>query len=83
MISFDYDKCVRCMKCVSVCPFTVLRVNDGKPELNTDKFCLKCMQGAAACPNGAVKFNDRPVRLWRSHHGLPVPRTSILRNGSS
>ena len=80
MISFDYDKCIKCMKCVSVCPFTVLKVTDGRPELDTDKFCLKCMHCAAVCPNGAVKFNDRPAVLQEKLPKLREGFTDELRD---
>lgn len=69
MINFDYEKCTGCLTCVSVCPFTVLKVTDGRPELNDEKFCLKCMHCAAACPEKAVLFGEDRAVL---EGGLPI-----------
>lgn len=63
MIKFDYEKCTGCLTCVSVCPFTVLKVTDGRPELNEEKFCLKCMHCAAACPEKVIEFGEKQAVL--------------------
>lgn len=71
MINFDYEKCVKCLKCVSVCPFTVLKVTDGRPQLNEEKICIKCMHCAAACPEKAIDFGSSDAIL---HQELPKVR---------
>lgn len=58
MIRIDMEKCIGCMKCVSVCPFTVLGEKDGRPQLREGKACLKCMHCGAACPQNAVSFDE-------------------------
>ena len=66
MIKFDMEKCVGCLKCVSVCPFTVLGEKDGRPQLREGKACLKCMHCAAACPQNAICWDDKPAVLDRT-----------------
>lgn len=69
MITIEKEKCVGCLACVGVCPFTVLDVQDGKPSLNEDKTCLKCMHCAAACPKEAILFDGKPAIL-----DCPLPK---------
>lgn len=61
MITIDRDKCIGCGKCVSVCPFTVLNMSEGKANL-TDKHCLECMHCSIVCPVDAIRFNGEEAR---------------------
>lgn len=60
MIEVIKDKCVKCLKCVSVCPFTALGVEDGFPAARR-KMCIQCMHCAAACPEGALTWKGEPA----------------------
>ncbi len=62
-MKIDYSKCLKCMKCVAVCPFTALQEVGGKPELNTGKLCLECLHCAAACPAGAITYKEETAVL--------------------
>ena len=57
MIRVNKEKCVKCHKCINVCPFTVLGETDGFPVKKIAKNCIECMHCAAACPAGALTFN--------------------------
>lgn len=57
MIKVDKEKCIKCHKCINVCPFTVLGENEGFPVKRLDKTCIECMHCAAACPEGALTFS--------------------------
>ena len=57
MITADKEKCIKCHKCINVCPFTVLGEKDGFPVKKLDKNCIECMHCAAACPEGALSFS--------------------------
>lgn len=63
MIQIDEKKCIACLKCVKVCPFTVLEEKDGKP-VRADKPCLKCMHCGAVCPRDAI-FWDGASAVWK------------------
>lgn len=54
MVTIDLEKCIGCLKCVSVCPFSVLHIVDGKPEMKDEELCIKCLHCAAACPQNAI-----------------------------
>lgn len=61
MILIDQDKCIGCGRCITVCPFTVLQLNDkGKAE-NGGKRCIACMHCAAVCPCDAVSRDCGPT----------------------
>jgi len=57
-MKINYDKCLKCMKCVAVCPFTALQEVDGIPQLNPQKLCLDCLHCAAACPADAITYEE-------------------------
>ena len=56
MIRVDKEKCIKCRKCINVCPFTVLGEKEGYPAKRPEKWCIECMHCAAACPEGALTF---------------------------
>lgn len=56
MIRVDKEKCIKCHKCINVCPFTVLGEKEGYPVKRLAKNCIECMHCAAACPQGALTF---------------------------
>lgn len=61
MIKVNQQKCVKCFKCVSVCPFTVLGSETGLPAIREGKNCIECMHCAAACPQDALIFSGEPA----------------------
>ncbi len=71
MIQINEKKCVGCLKCVKVCPFTVLGEKEGKPFRRVGKACLKCMHCAAACPKEAISFDGKDAVSHRDMIKLP------------
>ncbi|MCB6994064.1 nitroreductase family protein [bacterium 210820-DFI.6.37] len=69
MIQVRKEKCIGCLACIRVCPFTVLTEEEGRPRLREGKVCLKCMHCAAACPERAITFDGKEAVL---HEPLPV-----------
>lgn len=65
LISADSERCIGCGICVSVCPFTVLALKDGRPVLREGKGCLQCLHCAAACPQNAILHRGEPAVLQR------------------
>lgn len=62
MLKVNEKKCVRCYKCLSVCPFTVLeKKENGVPGLVQGKTCLQCMHCASICPVKAYENDGEPA----------------------
>ena len=57
-VSFvDQNKCISCMTCVKVCPYTAPFCNkDGKAQIEAAK-CMGCGLCAAECPARAIQLN--------------------------
>jgi heterodisulfide reductase subunit A len=53
----DQDKCISCMTCVKVCPYTAPLCNkDGKAQIEAAK-CMGCGLCASECPAMAIQLN--------------------------
>lgn len=66
------DKCVKCGKCVSVCPTGCL---DPKTATLDNGRCVRCLNCAAICPVGAITYGRNP--------GFRIPgRRAALRAGA-
>lgn len=80
MIKINNEKCIGCLKCVEVCPFTVLDVVDGKPKLNEKKNCLRCMHCAATCEVSAITYGEESAVLEKEIKKLPENFAEMLEN---
>lgn len=58
MIKIDPEKCIGCLKCVSVCPLRALDTENGRPAMYEEKLCMKCLHCAAACAQDAIRLDD-------------------------
>lgn len=58
MINIDPEKCIGCFKCVSVCPFKALNIENGRPAMRKEKPCIRCLHCAAACAQDAIRLDD-------------------------
>lgn len=60
MIRVDEKKCIRCYKCLRVCPFSVLEKSKNDiPAVVEGKNCMECMHCAAICPVNAITFSGK------------------------
>lgn len=72
MIKANKEKCIKCHKCIEICPFTVLRADsDGIPESAEGKICIKCMHCASTCPTDALTFDDKEAIIQKPVRKLP------------
>lgn len=55
--SFDGGRCVRCHRCIEVCPAKALR-DDGQGILIDQSACIRCYCCAEFCPADAVKVGE-------------------------
>ena len=52
--SFDHGKCIKCKRCVNICPAKALSFED-KIEIDTSK-CIRCYCCHEMCPADAIKI---------------------------
>jgi ferredoxin len=50
----DNKKCVRCMKCVNICPTRNITFSDGKIRFGNN--CIGCVRCSFNCPKGAIRI---------------------------
>jgi hypothetical protein len=60
---FDYEKCTACGKCIEVCTFNALTMQDGRP-LRDEENCMYCNTCYLNCENDAIDlFKDGKERF--------------------
>lgn len=62
-VTIDYDKCVYCKTCVSICPWGVYEDTGDKVEVTHMKDCVCCMSCVAPCPVDAITVEEDPAYL--------------------
>ncbi len=81
-LSIDQSSCIKCGKCVKVCPaaiFTQVKVGE-VVGIEHEEMCIGCGHCAAACPTGAVKHSDFPAEKVHpiDYTLLPTPEQMML-----
>jgi electron transport complex protein RnfB len=62
-VTIDYDKCVYCNTCVSICPWGVYEDTGDQVEVAHMKDCVCCMSCVAPCPVDAITVEEDPAYL--------------------
>lgn len=54
----DTEKCIQCKQCVTDCPVSIIRFEDGYPAIaaSREARCLKCQHCLAVCPTAAISI---------------------------
>lgn len=64
MIQIDNGKCVKCGRCMEVCPALVIaKVDDEVKYIHADS-CIKCYHCVAICPEEAVTCSEFPLEAF-------------------
>lgn len=54
------EKCVRCSRCMTVCPVGIISLNDNNIIINEgeEEKCIKCQHCVMSCPTSAISIED-------------------------
>jgi ferredoxin len=52
---FNHDKCIKCKKCIDICPANALTLKDNKVVLTESK-CIRCYCCHEVCPVNAISI---------------------------
>ncbi|MDD6210330.1 MAG: nitroreductase family protein [Bacteroidales bacterium] len=81
-LSIDGESCIRCGKCVRVCPSGIFRQEapKGAIELQYIESCIGCGHCVAVCPTGSVRHNLFPPERVHpiDYAELPTPEQMML-----
>lgn len=60
----NHKKCIKCRKCVHICPVQCISLEQGVLEIDLDK-CIGCAECIVNCPTGALKilWNETPENM--------------------
>jgi ferredoxin len=56
-LRFNADKCIRCGRCMEVCPHGVFELNGAKVQIADKDRCIECGACAMNCPAKAITVN--------------------------
>ena len=62
---YTTDACIGCGKCTTVCPYTNIRLRDGRPVWG-DR-CTHCMACLSICPKEAIEYRGKTEGKRRYH----------------
>jgi len=57
-VTIDYDTCIFCQTCVSICPMGVYVIEDEKVVAANEGDCIVCRACEASCPVEAITVEE-------------------------
>jgi NAD-dependent dihydropyrimidine dehydrogenase PreA subunit len=57
-IELNYEKCINCKTCVSICPMGVYKDEGEKVTIIAEQDCIICRGCEAACPTDAIRITE-------------------------
>ncbi len=64
-ISVDTNKCIKCMRCVEICPVHAVDGTGEFPVINMN-LCESCQRCVAFCPVHAITVPNKPAEQYRA-----------------
>lgn len=81
-LNIDKELCIKCRKCVIVCPAKIFVQEDVKSDIKTEyvESCIVCGHCVAACPTSAVLHSEFPEEKVHAidYSQLPTPEQVML-----
>lgn len=80
-IKVNAATCIRCGKCVKVCPFVIFQSGEGgEIRLENIDTCIVCGHCAAVCPTGSVIHSEFPAEKVHpiDYDSMPSPEQVML-----
>lgn len=77
-ITIDQTSCIKCGKCIKVCPSMLFSIND---HVSVDsQGCIECGHCVATCPTGSITHSDFPESSIHKidYSALPSPEQMLL-----
>lgn len=87
-LQIDQDSCIQCGECAEDCPYNIITLDGGYPEVVTDREeqCIQCQHCFTVCPTGALSiFGLHPENSTSLAGNLPSANqvTTLLKGRRS
>lgn len=82
ILNINQEKCIRCTKCVRICPSMIFKqeVKGGEVRVQQPENCIRCGHCVGVCPTGAVEHSYFPSECVHpfKYAGYPEPAQMML-----
>lgn len=75
LLAVDHSTCIKCRRCVEVCPATIFRQETPAGEVSPHdiQYCIVCGHCVAACPTSSVIHGDFPAEKVHKIDPVQLP----------
>lgn len=81
-IKVNHDTCIKCGKCIKVCPVKIFTQSSADKEVNSEniKTCIACGHCVAVCPSDSIQHSEFPASKVHKidYENMPSPDQVML-----
>ena len=64
-LTVNFDKCIKCEKCVKDCPVNNIQIDLDKNIINFNEMCIGCQRCVHKCPTNAFLYKGKDINQYK------------------